>query len=233
MKVFPVIHINNTERAVHEAEVALDMGADGVYLIDHHGGEPDTTFEVFNTIDEHRPDAYVGVNLLGYSSTDVLKTMRDAHQRRELVRIPDGVWIDDVRHSGNMSPREVFEYKQNDSVLRSMRILGGIAFKYTRSYTDDPGKAQDEVGSLESAVDVVTTSGKGTGSAPSASKIRAMHEASTKPIAVASGISLDNIGDYRGFVDEILVASSVETAPYSGVFNQGELRAFIEAAHRD
>ena len=58
-----------------------------------------------------------------------------------------------------------------------------------------------------------------------------MKHAVSRDLAVASGISIENIADYQGIVDEVLVSSSVETAPYSGVFDPFRLHAFIRAAH--
>jgi phosphoribosylanthranilate isomerase len=50
-------------------------------------------------------------------------------------------------------------------------------------------------------------------------------------LAVASGLSIENIDDYAGLIDEVLVASSVETKPYSGVFDTAKLKQFIDKAH--
>lgn len=113
-----------------------------------------------------------------------------------------------------------------------MRILGGVAFKYTRTFTNNPELAAQEVRTLYGATDVVTTSEEGTGTAPPVAKIQKMKIASAdKPLAVASGIKLENIGDYENIVDEVLVASSVETSPYSGIFDRDKLKAFIRKAH--
>lgn len=39
MRVYPVVHINTPEVAVEQATLAIELGADGVYLIDHQGYE--------------------------------------------------------------------------------------------------------------------------------------------------------------------------------------------------
>lgn len=230
MKVYPVVHINSPEVAVEQAELAYDLGADGVFLIDHRPEEtPQKTYKVFNALNAADPARYVGVNLLGYTAQQAADELQFALQVQELDRAPDALWNDDVL--SEINPRSFLENLKQRKALSNMQYLGGIAFKYTPEYTDDPVMAAIYVKELESSVDVVTTSGAGTGSAPPVAKIAAMKEAASKPLAVASGISLENIADYKGIVDQVLVASSVETSPYSGVFDKDKLEAFIAAAH--
>lgn len=230
MKIFPVVHINNPETAVEQANLAYDEGADGVYLIDHRMTSGDTKlFNVFNALAEQRgDDAYLGVNLLGLSAEKAMVRIDSAVEGRSLVRTPDGLWSDDTLSS--FDPFEAYRSLKNSHVA-SMRFLGGVTFKYTDRFTENPDFAASDTRWLSPAVDVVTTSGKGTGSPPSVAKIAAMKLATDKPLAVASGISLENIADYEGIVDEILAASSVETESYSGVFDPVKLRALIAAAH--
>ena len=62
---------------------------------------------------------------------------------------------------------------------------------------DDVGKAARIAAEY---VDVVTTSGPGTGQAADRDKIQAMKEVlGSNPLAIASGITAQNIGDYYGF----------------------------------
>lgn len=118
------------------------------------------------------------------------------------------------------------------SLLAQSRILGGIAFKCTSTFTDDAEIARRETTALRGAVDVVTTSGSGTGSPPSVDKIRSMKTAALKPLAVASGLSPVNVVEYEGLIEEVLVASSIETSPYSGVFDRTLLSRMITECHR-
>lgn len=232
MKVFPVVHINEVEVAATQASLALDAGADGVYLIDHRGVSEDTLFTTFNALDSRRTDSYIGINILQRGPTDAMSLIARAVQKGWLSRAPDALWSDDADEYLH-TPGDAKWLKDNNKYIRTMRFLGGVAFKYTVSYTDDPLQARTEVDRLRSAVDIVTTSGKGTGHPPSVAKIRAMKDEARGPLAVASGISIENIDEYRGIVDEVLVASSVETEPYSGVFDPDKLSAFIQRAHQE
>ena len=113
------------------------------------------------------------------------------------------------------------------SASYSQAVAGREALARVRAYWAARGGVEATIARLE----FNTTSGSGTGIPPTVAKLRAMREAAARPIAVASGISSSNIGNYESLVDEILVASSVETAPYSGVFEMAALARTIEAAH--
>lgn len=230
MKVFPVVHIKQPEVAIGQAHLALELGADGVYLIDH-SADTVALFYTFNGVSQDNPKAYVGVNLLGFRPVAACAVIEEAFQNEKLRRIPDGLWADDALDENRRGETKM--YKQNTDDLKGMRYLGGVAFKYTPEFTDDPDQAYREVIQLRGRVDVVITSGEKTGVAPSVAKIRSMKQAvgESGTLAVASGISLENLGDYAGIIDEVLVASSVETAPYSGTFNETVLQAFITKAH--
>ncbi len=59
-------------------------------------------------------------------------------------------------------------------------------------------------------MDVVTTSGPGTGHAVHVDKIRAMKEALGQfPLAIASGITAENVQDYLPWSDCYLVATGI------------------------
>ena len=231
-EIYPVVHINNPDTAREEATVALESGADGIYLIDH-AARHDVVFDTYANVRSQHPDAYIGMNLLGYGAVDATWTVKRAIDEGRIPQSPNGLWIDDIDDDRYGAPGAM-EIKRAHDDLARMRILGGIAFKYTHTFTEDPEMAARETDRLRSHVDVVTTSGAGTGHAPTPAKIAAMHSRlDGKRLAVASGISEQNIHLYGGNIDEILVSSSVETEPYSGVFDRKKLASMIEAAHQD
>ena len=228
MDIFPVVHINDIAIAVDQATLAIAAGADGVYLI-HHGGDASFVFKVFELVTAANPGVFVGVNLLGYSTLGALSEIVDGLASGNLTCAPGGLWSDDIR--SDMDPFSAMNFKRSVEVLLPVWILGGVAFKYTQTFTEDPRAARLETLALNDAVDVITTSGAGTGRPPSVDKIRAMKEAADRPLAVASGLSVHNIDQFKGLVDQVLVASSVETRPYSGVFDGRVLSAMIRKAH--
>lgn len=227
MKVFAVVHINDCSTAVGQAHIALESAADGVFLISHGGGAGEV-FDVLGRLRSTLAGAFIGVNLLGYST---LTAMRRVHENQLCTGcFTDAVWSDDIRNDGG-SPSEAMRYKFQHPALAGVKLFGGVAFKYTATYTDDPSAAAGEAADLEPFVDVVTTSGPGTGIAAPPRKIAAMKQVIGKPLAIASGVDAANISDYAGIVDYVLVASSVESEPYSGIFDSARLAEFIAAAH--
>ncbi len=59
-------------------------------------------------------------------------------------------------------------------------------------------------------MDVLTTSGAGTGSAPSADKIETLVDAAPGiPIAIASGITPENVRQIAGRAHAVLVATGI------------------------
>ena len=227
-EIYPVVHINNIHRAVEQTGVALELGANGVYLIDHEKPTTDRLFDAFNLSRSEYPGAYIGMNILclrgAYRAFEAIHRAKDSESMDEY---PDGLWVDDAR----IDAVEARELREAHPELGTVRYLGGVAFKYSPYYTDDPGRAAGEFMKLKSYVDVVTTSGPGTGVPPSPEKIRAMHEvAEGQPLAVASGVSADNLEDYSGAIDQLLVATSIESSPDSGVFDRSRLEDLIEVA---
>ena len=227
VKVFAVVHINDRSTPVDQAHIALELAADGVFLISHGGGAGEV-MGVLGQLRSTHNDAFIGVNLLGHSSLGAMRRVHENLLRTECFT--DAVWSDDIRNDDG-SPSAAMRYKVEYPELSGVKLFGGVAFKYTVTYTDDPDTAAGEAADLEPFVDVVTTSGPGTGVAAPPRKIAAMKQVIDKPLAIASGVDAANIGDYAGIVDCVLVASSVETEPYSGIFHTARLSEFISVAH--
>lgn len=86
--------------------------------------------------------------------------------------------------------------------------FGGVAFKYQRAVGDLATAAR----LATHYMDVVTTSGAGTGTAASAGKIQTLKSAiGSFPLAIASGVSPENVHHYLDTADCFLVASAIST----------------------
>lgn len=240
MKIFPVVHIdeNNIFASANEAEKAFDCGADGVYLIDHNNGNINTKplFDTYREILESNEsrNRYIGLNILGLSPYDAMLALLkelDESNPNGLTISPSGLWVDNMRDNG-LKKLAAIELRNSDPRLEKVKLLGGIAFKYTKTYTNNPILAMYEMVWLEESVDVIVTSGEMTVNEPSVEKIKAMKKiAGEKPIAIAGGISNENIKSYEGLADMVLVSSSVETYPGSCRFKRLKLEELIQKAH--
>jgi predicted TIM-barrel enzyme len=227
--VYPVVHVFSPNQAAEQTRLALKAGADGVYLIDHEGSSDDLLYAYRVTRDAVGPLAFVGVNLLEcHDGLDAFRTIVTALWKGAIDEVPNGLWVDDALPEA----ASVAELRQEVPELATIRYLGGTSFKYTLSYRDDPALSAAEARVMAPFVDVVCTSGPGTGIAPLPEKITAMKGAiGDQPLAVASGVDHRNLGIYRDAVDEVLVSTSIETEPGSGVFNPDELYRLVATCH--
>lgn len=83
---------------------------------------------------------------------------------------------------------------------------------------------------LRAGVDVVTTSGPGTGEPPTVEKLATMRQAlGDRALAVASGITPENVEPFLPYVDAFLVATGIEHR--FGYLEPGRVRALADAIH--
>ncbi len=228
MKLYPVVHMQSSEHALELSQHAFDAGADGVFLIDHISPR---VSDVLTSAYEHvrnslGREAFIGLNYLGLTPHDAYTYLGVLQQHDVIDVLPNALWSDDATRGPNILTH------RNYHGLDAVRFFGGVAFKYTGSFTDDPELAADVAARYRSCVDVMTTSGPGTAMAASVEKVQAMKAAiGTQELALASGVSPDNVADYAPYIDSILAASSIETRSYSGVFVDSKLRELVAAVH--
>lgn len=196
--ILPVIHVESLEQAHRNAHIAREAGVDGVFLI-NHGMADEALLAIHESVADAHSGWWVGVNCLGLSPEQVFGAVSGKVA---------GVWVD---NAGIEEDQEGQPYADYVSAVRKSHApgclyFGGVAFKYQR-HVDD----------LEAAcrvsaryMDVVTTSGPGTGHTAEVEKIRRMKQAlGTTPLAIASGITPENVGDYLTVADSFLVATGI------------------------
>lgn len=196
--VLPVVHVESLKQAKRNARAARDAGADGIFLI-NHGMVDKALLDIHAAVTEALPDFWIGVNCLGLSPHQVFLAVSPS---------VGGVWVD---NPGIDEDRDDQPYAERVVALRQSHApaclyFGGVAFKYQRPVED-----------LEAAcrvaakyMDVVTTSGPGTGHAADIEKIRRMKVAlGETPLAIASGITPENVREYLPYADSLLVATGI------------------------
>ena len=194
--VFPVVHLIDAHHAVAQTAVARDAGAEGVFLINHNSGGWRVLAEVVRAVREAH-DGFVGVNALDLDPATAFA---------EFAHLADGIWVDNAgidERSGDQLQADLI----NDARAGFNGLyFGGVAFKYQRP-VEDLGAAA----ALASRyMDVVCTSGPGTGQEVDVDKIATMSAAATVPLAVASGVSVDNLEPLaRAGASYFLVATSI------------------------
>ena len=218
--VLPVIHAINDKQVFSNVVRLLDCGCTGFFLINHDFKYPEFLPIIRNTKDRF-PDVWIGVNFLGITGDIAFPILENL--KFDGINV-DAYWGDDAR---------IDEKKPLDRQIEAENILrvhatsewkglyfGGTAFKKQRVV--DP---KDFYVSAQLAchfMDVVTTSGTATGIAPNITKIHAFREAcGTSALALASGVTEENICAYSPYVDVFLVATGVN---FEGDFYNIETR---------
>lgn len=194
--LLPVIHVEDLDQALRNVEIARHKGADGVFLIGHSMSDQKLK-DIFHLVQKEHHGYWIGVNFLRTSLRDLANFMPPT---------ANGIWTDNAGIDTSLEqiiPAEMFcEGAKNYPGL----YFGGVAFKYQHSTLTPAQAAKYAVPYM----DVITTSGAGTGFAPDVEKIKSMREAvGDKPLAIASGITLQNVDDYLPLVDCFLVATGI------------------------
>ncbi len=209
--VFPVIHVLNIDQVKVNIDIVLEKNCPGFFLINH-----DFSFSnlvpIITDIRKNFPDTWMGVNFLGLTGKKAFPVLGKLQVAG--VRV-DAFWAGDARINERLTMDE-----QHDAIeinisrhLSAWKGLyfGGTAFKKQRIVSPEDYMKAAEISS--NFVDVVTTSGIDTGCSAKVSKIRAFRKPDIDyPLALASGVSAQNIKTYSPFVDAFLVSTGINFA---------------------
>lgn len=203
-KVFlPVIHTKTVQQIIDSVGIAVENGADGVFLIDQRMHEADVV-EAIPLVRYSVPALkWLGLNLLSQFPSTVL------NQLPALKVEIDGLWSDNSGVGEDVYDNWVDKFAETRAA-RGWKGLwfGGVAFKYR---TPIPNDRIPELIARSGPIDIVTTTGVQTGTPADMAKVDAFREAlGDRPMALASGITPENIDDYLPKVDAFLVATGIE-----------------------
>lgn len=199
--LLPVVHVETLEQAKRNVALAKRCGAHGVWLI-NHSIDHEELYDIYREVRAAFPDYWIGLNCL------------DLYPERAIRTLPagvDGYWADNasIDECSDKQPRA-------ERVLDAIRetgwqglYFGGVAFKYQRR-VDDLQSAGAKAGPY---MDVITTSGPGTGRSALVSKIQFIKDgARDKPVAIASGITPENVSAYMPYATCFLVATGISSS---------------------
>jgi hypothetical protein len=160
----------------------------------------DTIKKIILWTRENYSNFWIGVNLLGESIIKVLKFIKENN--------PDGIWIDNSHVSGG-----IIQNIPNLFIDQLKRMkwnglyFGGVLFKYI----PEIGNRDEIVQNAIEFMDVLTTTGEGTGIAIAQEKLNQVYEITKKKICigVASGISDENIASIKNKCNIFIVRTSI------------------------
>jgi predicted TIM-barrel enzyme len=222
-RIYTVIHHLDGPLTLEEAELSRELGADGVFLISHAGEDMQlpplarklsTRWAAMRTPAGERP--LVGLNLLTVDPLDALAQAVDCGAQ--------ALWVGPSGIGSHEISAQARQLAGAASCQPQVTVLAGVAFKYQAHEPDPPAAARAclALGMLP------VTSGAGTGSAPSVDKIRSMSEATGGQLAVASGMTVDNVAQFAPYLSHILVATGVTREPHH--IDAPTLKQFLASA---
>lgn len=206
---FPVIHIDTQDLALVNAQIAVEAGAQGVFLINHGRSSDHRLPYIAMAIRQNFPKLWIGANFLSmipFDAQDFVNTLEASYHF-------EGLWVDDAMVDESLAEDDPNQdamrlAEQRKSMAWSGLYFGGTAFKYQRPVAEKDLPTAARIASRYT--DVVVTSGPGTGLEADINKIKLMKEAlGDFPLGIASGITLQNVDHYLPYVNAFLVSTGI------------------------
>ena len=202
--LLPVLSCYNVEQfkknIINLYPLILDNSVSGVFLLSTNT-TIDVIADVYNWTKSTYPNIWIGINLIGENIFKVFKFIKNVN--------PDGIWIDNsyMNNISNMGIPELIQ-DQFEQLNWNGLYFGGIMFKYQSNCNN-----YDEQILLNTHkyMDVLITSGNGTGIEIEESKLNYIYNnvKNNITIAVASGITEKNIKKIQNKSNIYVVRSSI------------------------
>lgn len=229
--VLPVIHVLGEDQTLRNVRLAVQEGAQGVFLI-NHDFHHQQLLPIISKVREDCPYLWLGVNFLGISGSKAFPILGELASRSIQV---DAYWADNAyvdEHVGldEQEAAIAIRLARERSKWNGL-YFGGTAFKMQRPVA---GKDVGVASSLACHfMDVVTTSGEATGVAASVDKIKAMRAGCGETaMALASGVTPGNAVNYAPYVDCFLVATGISVPGDFYNFDPTKLRSLMQITRK-
>lgn len=221
-KIYPVIHYQDAATSRDQAAIALEHGSDGVFLISHND-EDKAVLQVAGQLRHAWGSATTAAGELPFIGVNLLNTNNPAALEFAAQLRLDGVWLDAPGVNSHGPSQRTKKFAEDMAKYPGVAVFGSVAFKYQPDEPNPPEAARAAL-----ALNMIpTTSGSGTGMAPELSKIALMSKAVDGRLAVASGMTLENVAAYVPYLSHILVATGVSLDKHR--FDPQRLARFVAA----
>lgn len=217
-EVWPVIHVRDTVQVCENAAIARQAGCTGVLLVAMDGCNENSDHAAARLIrNPLHPDFKVGVNYLGKRPTAAL--------RHAMAHGYDALWMDEQLFSaGGCSLEGQSFLRVWQRAAAPPKVFAAVAFK-GQPHDPRPGESAYALG--ECGI-IPTTSGPGTGMMATIEKVAECRPiGSPWPLALASGVTPENMHQYIPFVTHILVNTGISKDFHT--FDPERLAALMDA----
>ena len=206
--VLPVIHVLDHEQTHNNITTAIVCGCPGVFLI-NHDFEKEKLIPIIKSIRAEFPDYWIGVNFLAVTGEFAFPILGKLQSEGIFV---DGYWADDACIDERCAENNQLIAKKINIIRKESGwqglYVGGTAFKKQREV--DPSMYAYSSRLATNHMDIVVTSGIATGHAADVNKINIFREScGENTLAVASGITPENVKEYIKNVDLFMVATGI------------------------
>lgn len=203
-KFIPVIHITDDLNDLEtNLKIIQDNNIKDIMLISHGYLNYLELIELGTKLKSEYNNLNIGYNFLDLNSINVFNYLL-----KNKIKV-DYIWIDNsyVGLNNNYALKikeQWLEYKEFNS---NVKYFGGVAFKYL----PQPKYIEKAIEESKKMMDIITTTGNGTGIEISKEKINLFDKIINKesPLAIASGVSIENIDYLFHYVNYFLVSSSI------------------------
>lgn len=214
--VIPVIHHKEIDLTIEQAQIAKNAGADAVFLISHYNQDDVLPFLAQKIQKDINLQA--GLNLLNTNVFDAIEICE-----KHKINI---LWTDNAGvHSENPNKVKMEMLEKTLQYHPKLKFFAGVAFKYQEK---EPNPGTAAIMALQRGF-IPTTSGEATGQPPNLDKIISMFNKVGPHLAVASGMTPENIWEYKKYLKYILVSTGVSKDEFR--FDEVKLKKFIQASH--
>lgn len=225
--VLPVIHVQSEAQAVRNIQLVISEGAQGVFLINHDFPYTELVPIILN-VRERFPYLWLGVNFLGVGGDVAFKILGGLIQTHSCHI--DAYWADnayiDERTPTVQEKADKIQKIRGESGWDGL-YFGGTAFKCQRQV---PLEYVQKAASIATRyMDIILTSGSGTGISANLQKIINMQKGCDgKTLGLASGVTPENALTYVPYVDCFLVATGISIDFYN--LDAVKLRSLISVS---
>jgi len=203
------LHSKSVSHALEWAEIAYQNGAHGVAVVTHFI-ESTEWLDAIEKIKEKYPYHKAILNIIQLDPKLIFEAMTLPN-----TIFPDGIWTDksDWIKPGNENWADM-TLKIQEEMWREWLYFGWLDFKYQGPLAEsDYPKA---IAQAKKYLDVITTSGPGTGEAADVEKVKKIKNLAWDfPFALASGVDAHNIKGYIEYVDAFIVATGISKDYYN------------------
>jgi len=196
--VLPAIHARTSKQVIENLKIVEWEWADGFFLVNNKISSPEL-LNIYRDIQWKFDSLFHWINDLWVSPD---QTFLDTAECRT-----DWIWVDNPRIQAvnGIDETDVIE-QAKQTVNRKWLYFWWVAFKYQKAIPEK--ELPHAIDQAKLHMDVLTTSGSATWNAANIDEIKKFHaHAWWFPIALASGITPDNIWSYAPYIDVSIVAT--------------------------